>query len=272
MQQPPRRFGQRLDLPPEAVLDPPGQRDRAAEPEPARQLRRGQPAGQFEQGQRVAVRVGDDLLPDPRVQRAGQRRVQQHPRVALGQPADGQLRQARHVLARDPRREHQAYRVGGQPPGGDAQCLRRGLVQPLLVIDHADQRAVAGRLGEQAEHGQADQEPVRRRAGAQAERGPQRLVLRHRQALGAIQQRGAQLVQPGEGQLHLRLHAGRAGHPAPAARPARYSSRTVLPTPGSPRTTRARPSPPRTPSTNRSRTRRSVCRSVSSGARRPGRA
>ena len=76
LQQAPRRLGQRLDLPPEAVLDPPGQRDRAAEPEPARQLRRGQPAGQFEQGQRVAVRVGDDLLPDPRVQRAGQHRVQ----------------------------------------------------------------------------------------------------------------------------------------------------------------------------------------------------
>ena len=165
------------------------------------------------------MRVGDDLLPDPRVQRAGQHRVQQHPRVALGQPADGQLRQARHVLARDPRREHQAHRVGGQPPGGEAQRLRRGPVEPLLIIDHADQRAVAGRLGEQAQHGQADQEPVRRRADAEAERGPQRLLLRHRQMLGAIQQRRAQLVQPGEGQLHLRLHAGRAGHPAPRRAP-----------------------------------------------------
>ena len=37
--------------------------------------------------------------------------------------------------------------------------------------------------------------------------------------LGAIQQRRAQLVQTGEGQLHRRLHAGRAGHPAPRRAP-----------------------------------------------------
>ena len=43
------------------------------------------------------------------------------------------------------------------------------------------------------------------------------------QALGAVQHRRAQLMQPGERQLHLRLHAHRARHlePAPDARPAR---------------------------------------------------
>ena len=41
---------------------PPGERYRAAEPEPARQLLRRQPSRQLQQRQRVPVRVGDDLV------------------------------------------------------------------------------------------------------------------------------------------------------------------------------------------------------------------
>ena len=42
---------------PEALLDARGQRDRAGEGEPARQLRRRQPPGQLQQRQRVATGV-----------------------------------------------------------------------------------------------------------------------------------------------------------------------------------------------------------------------
>ena len=163
-------------------------------------------------------------------------------------------------------REHQPDRICPQPPGDEPQGLRRGLVEPLLVVDQADQRMFAGRPGHQAEHGQAYEEPVRRRPRGQAERGPQRVALWRRQLLRPIQQRRAQLMQPGEGQLHLRLHAHRAHHLAPRlpARPARYSSSTVLPTPGSPRTAKAWLCPARTASASRSRALRSVMRSVSS--------
>ena len=135
LHQPPGLRGQRLQLPPEALLDPPVQRYRAADPEPARQLRRRQPSRQLQQRQRVPVRVGDDPVPDPRVQRPGQpgqHRLQQRPRIALGQALHHELRQPGHVLARDPRREHQAHRVGRQPPRREPQRLRRGVVQPLL--------------------------------------------------------------------------------------------------------------------------------------------
>ena len=71
-----------------------------------------------------------------------------------------------------------------------------------------------GHLGEQAEHGQPDQEPVRRRARGQAERDPQRVALRRREPVEVIQHRRAQLMQPREGQLHLRLDPGRPRHPA----------------------------------------------------------
>ena len=70
---------------------------------------------------------------------------------------------------------------------------------------------------------QPDQEPVHRWPGGDTERGPQRIALRHRNPLEMIQHRRAQLMQPGERQLHLRLHAHGARHPAPGAdaRPAR---------------------------------------------------
>ena len=105
----------------------------------------------------------------------GQRRLQQLPRIVLGQALHDELGQPGHVLARDPRCEYQAYRVGRQPTGREPQRLRRGVVQPLLVIHHADQRAFPRRLRQQAQHGQAHQEQVRDWAGAEAERGPQRL-------------------------------------------------------------------------------------------------
>ena len=134
------------------------------------------------------------------------------------QPCYHQLGLPGQFGARIAGREHQRDRVGGQPPRHEPERLLRGLVQPLLVVDQADQRLVSGHLGEQAEHGQPDQEPVRRRARGQAERGPQRIALRHRDPVEVIQHRGAQLMQPGEGQLHLRLHAGRPRYPA-SARP-----------------------------------------------------
>ena len=42
---------------------------------------------------------------------------------------------------------------------------RRGLIQPLRVVDDAQQRALLGHLGDEAEHGEADQEAIRRRPG-----------------------------------------------------------------------------------------------------------
>jgi hypothetical protein len=160
------------------------------------------------------VRLGDDLIADPRIQRPGQRRVQQRPRIIVLQPPDRQLRQSRQAAARDTGPEHQADRLRPQPAPGERQDLRRGAVEPLLVIDDAHQRPVPGHLGQQAQGGQADQEPVRCRPGAEAERGPQRVALRRRETPQAVQHRRAQLVQRRERQLHLRLDTHRAHHPA----------------------------------------------------------
>ena len=144
---------------------------------------------QLQQRQRVAARLGDDLVADPRVQGPGERRVQQRPRVVLAQALDHELRQSRQLVARLARREDQADRFRLQAARDEREDLRRGAIEPLLVIHQADQRLLLGHLGEQAQDGQADEEAIRRRPGADAERRPQRIALRSREALEPIQHR-----------------------------------------------------------------------------------
>jgi hypothetical protein len=56
-------------------------------------------------------------------------------------------------------REHQRDAAGAEPPRGEQQRGRGRAVQPLRVVDQAEQRTVAlgvlDGLGEQAEYGQA---------------------------------------------------------------------------------------------------------------------
>jgi hypothetical protein len=79
----------------------------------------------------------------------------------------------------------------------------------------ADERLIAGHLRQQPQQGETDEEPVRRRPGAEAERGIEGVSLGVRQPHMAVQHRCAQLVQPGEGQLHLGLDPRGPCDPAP---------------------------------------------------------
>ena len=85
------------------------------------------------------------------------------------------------------------------------------------VVHDADEGPLAGRLGDQAEHGQPHQETVRGRPVAQPESRAQRPTLRPGQPVGPVQHRPAELVQPGECELHLRLDTHYPCHPEPAA-------------------------------------------------------
>ena len=134
--------------------------------------------------------------------------------IVLAQTLDHQLRQPRQLIARDAGREHQTDRLRLQAARHERQDLRRGAIEPLLVIHHTDQRPLLGHLREQAQDRQTDQKAIRRRPGTDTERGQQRITLRNRETLDAIQHRRQQLMQPGERQLHLRLDTGGAHHPA----------------------------------------------------------
>ncbi|GAA1171530.1 hypothetical protein GCM10009608_04790 [Pseudonocardia alaniniphila] len=201
---------QRRELAAEALLDPLRQWHRRGQPEPAGQLGGCQPARKLQQGQRIAAGLSNDPVEHPLVHRTGQRRAQQRPRVLVGQTAHHQLLQTRGLLlvrfllfAGLARREDHRHGLSSQPPCGEHQGLRGGTVEPLNIIHHTDERLLPRHLRKQPEHSEADQQAARWVAVAQPERGGQRLPLRTREMGQLIQHRRAELVQPGERQLHL---------------------------------------------------------------------
>jgi hypothetical protein len=93
------------------------------------------------------------------------------------------------------------------------------VIEPLRVVDYANDRALGRGLGKQAEHGQSEPEGIGRRPGPEPERRTERILLRARDAVEPVQQGRTQLVQPREGELRLLLHARRLHDPVAARAP-----------------------------------------------------
>ena len=100
-------------------------------------------------------------------------------------------------------REHYGDRLGGKAPGREGQGLLRCPVQPLHVVNHADERLFLRHLGQQGQHRQADKETIRSIPAPQAESSPQRIRLGSWQPHQAVEERRAELVQARERELHL---------------------------------------------------------------------
>ena len=90
-QQQPRRRWKRRQPPPEALLDPAQLCRSVGLPEPARQLRGRQTPWQLQQCQGVAAGLGDDPVAHPLVQRAGDHRCKERPRIWVGQAVNQEL-------------------------------------------------------------------------------------------------------------------------------------------------------------------------------------
>ena len=151
---------------------------------PRRAYRTRRPAGpgsgraELQQRQRIAARLGDDLIAYP--VSSGPRRAESSSCAgsATGRPATASS--GRPAVSPGGRaRENHGDRLRPKRRATNAENLRRG------AVDHCSHRpntaAVAPRrLGQQAQHRETDQEPV----GADpthAECRPQRFTLRHRQ-------------------------------------------------------------------------------------------
>ena len=162
LQQPPGVGRERVEPPPEAVLDAAGQPDRRREREAARQLGRAHPARQLQQGERVAARLGDDPVAHALVDPARDDRLEQRARVGLVEPPQRQLRQARQprLVARLAHAEHERDRLRQQPARDEPEHLGGGVVEPLEVVHDAQQRLLLGHRGHQAER-----RPARRGSG-----------------------------------------------------------------------------------------------------------
>jgi hypothetical protein len=95
-------------------------------------------------------------------------------------------------------------------PRCERQRLCRSTVEPLRVIDQADQRTLLRDLRQQTQNRQRNQEAVWSAALRQPERHLQRVSLRSREELQATEHGRAQLMNAGERKLHLGLDARRA--------------------------------------------------------------
>ena len=87
----------------------------------------------------------------------------------LRTPRTSRPRHVPKLLSRLPRGEHDAHRLGQQSPSDERQRQRRGMIQPLGVVDDTHHGTFLRYLREQAQRSQADEEPIRRCPGTEPE-------------------------------------------------------------------------------------------------------
>jgi len=193
--EPLRRLRELGDPAAEALLDPIPHRQRR-QSEATRQLRRRPTTRPLHERERVAACLGHDPIPHPIVDPGVQHPAQQAPGVVVPEPLHDQLREP-EVDGGVTGREHQPDRFRQQPPGDEPEHLHRLPVEPLRVVDDAQQRAVVGHHRQQRQDRQPDQQRIRRAPRHQPEGARQRVPLRPRQVVDPIEHRQAQLVQRG---------------------------------------------------------------------------
>jgi hypothetical protein len=209
-QQHPGVGGQPAYLPQVTLLELAADRHRVRQRRVAAQLAGSELLADLDQGQRVAVRLGHDLPGHGRVQLRTGRGRQQLDRVPFIQPGHDQTGQPAEQAGCGgglADREDHGDGVRVQPAGHECERVSRFTIQPLSVVDQAEQRLPGGLVGQQAQGGQADQEPVRSRAFPQAEGQLQRGALRRGEHAGPVQVGPQQLVQGPEAELDVGLDA-----------------------------------------------------------------
>ena len=177
--------------PDEALLDACVQRHRRRQPEAAGELRRRQSPGQFEQRQRVAASLDDHPIEHLPIHRRRQDGLEERPCLGPTETADGELGQTGKRCPELPRGDEEHDVLGGQSTGDDRECGRRGTIEPLRIVDHAEQGSVSRRFGKQTEDREANQEGIRRRSIREAERDFECESLRRGKALAPLEDRRA---------------------------------------------------------------------------------
>src|SRR6267378_299998 len=92
--------------------------------------------------------------------------------------------------------EHLARLTSGEqdrdPLDREPERLGRRAIEPVGVVDHAEEAALPGGLREQSENRERDQKWIRRRPRTQPERDIECVALRRRQPLTEFKDRRAQ--------------------------------------------------------------------------------
>jgi hypothetical protein len=150
--------------------------------------RRPGAARQLEDGQRDALRGVEHAVAVAEGHAAA---LEQHASVLTPEALDledaepRQRSRGRRSLAHT---KQQRDPLGLEPPRGEHERVGRRPVEPLQVVDDAQQRFLLLRLGEQAERTGGDQEAVADLAAVQPERRPDRGALDRRQPVREAEQ------------------------------------------------------------------------------------
>ena len=165
---------------------------------------------QLHEREGIAARFDDQPLEHLLVDGRRQDRLEERPGIAMTKRFDVDLGQAPQRLAHLPRAEHDGDPLGREAASREPEDLCRRAIEPLGVIDHAEEAALSRRLGEESENREGDEEPVRSRPQTQSEGDVERVALRARQTLTKSQDRRAELLNRGKRELHLALDPGRS--------------------------------------------------------------
>ena len=197
------------------MLDPGTDRNGSKHSLCPRELSFAQRGGKLEQGERVAARLSDKPVAELRReldacravdQRLSRRRVEPA-QLQLGEP--GCLEVANVALA-SAEKHDDAFRF--EPPGDEDERVCGCVIEPLSIVDQAQERLIFRGLGEQAQDRERDEEAVLASPRCQAERSTEGGSLRLRKTLDVLENRADDLVQGGERELRFRFHPGAAEH------------------------------------------------------------
>ena len=172
-------------------------------------------AAELDEREGVAPGFAHDPIREHLAERTADNRAEQLARIPVIEPAQVEVRDpvdAHGRFGRLAHREQQRDPIRVHAAGDEGQDVDRLPIDPLRVVDDAQQRTFARRVAEQCQRRQPDEEDVPAPVAAQPERRFQGLPLRFGQPVARRQEREEEAVQRGEPHPHLRLDAGDSEH------------------------------------------------------------
>jgi hypothetical protein len=144
---------QLLDAPQKVLLELTRKTPRVGNWEATRQFRGGHTLRQFQQCQRISPCFSNDAVPDTGVDSTWGGRDEKTPGIVVGKAAQRQYGQPHEVavlggLAESEKHQH---RLGEHPSPDKPENLARRGIQPLRVIDEAQQRTLQRHFSQQAQ-------------------------------------------------------------------------------------------------------------------------
>ncbi len=196
---------QGLETPEKVLLELAVKISRRGNGESTGQFGRGHSSRQFQERQWIASGFRHDSIPDVDIDPTRSPSREKCAGVLVGETGQHELGQSGQIalFAGHPYGKQHQHRLGKDPPGHEAEHLPGRGIEPLGVIDEAQQWTLPRHFRQQAERRQGHEEAVGRVPRCQAERDVERVPLGFGKTVDCGKHRRAELMEPGERQLHF---------------------------------------------------------------------